>query len=340
LSRNTHTHDANNNTPEEAGSHTASTHTPLNGLSCTPYYNEPSKSESEMVYWSDIPTDSGYRSPFHDSDDGDEQYMTFEPDRGGWNNIRMAMETVLVMAHATGRTLVLPPEAEMYLLKKKGGKHKTEFGFNDFFHLDRLDKEHEGMKIITMETFLKRMAVTGKLGAVTLPDNSRIDWNGRMLEPLWQYLRNVGHIRANWNPNECVAAFPSSRGSDAVERMAQLFDNMASESNTGGRSLPKNEDYHGKPVPVDGSTEERLRELLDKRNGLCIYDVEMQSVPLIHFQAKHRLLTHFYSFVFFEDWKQDVWTKRFVRDHVRCSPPTPPTFSCLFYILRILPYLS
>ena len=34
----------------------------------------------------------------------------------GWNNIRMAMETVLVMAHAMGRTLVLPPQQKMYLL--------------------------------------------------------------------------------------------------------------------------------------------------------------------------------------------------------------------------------
>jgi hypothetical protein len=33
--------------------------------------------------------------------------MTFEPDGGGFNNIRMAMETVLAIAHASGRTLVL-----------------------------------------------------------------------------------------------------------------------------------------------------------------------------------------------------------------------------------------
>jgi hypothetical protein len=30
-----------------------------------------------------------------------------------------------------------------------------------------------------------------------------------------------------------------------------------------------------------------------------------------------RLLTHFYAFLFFEDWHQDLWTKRFVRDHLR-----------------------
>jgi len=30
-----------------------------------------------------------------------------------------------------------------------------------------------------------------------------------------------------------------------------------------------------------------------------------------------RILVHFYSFLFFEDYHQDLWTKRFVRDHLR-----------------------
>ena len=30
-----------------------------------------------------------------------------------------------------------------------------------------------------------------------------------------------------------------------------------------------------------------------------------------------RLLTHFYTFLFFEDWHQQLWTNRFVRDHLR-----------------------
>mmetsp|Transcript_9398 Transcript_9398/g.13492 ORF Transcript_9398/g.13492 Transcript_9398/m.13492 type:complete len:94 (+) Transcript_9398:481-762(+) len=63
-----------------------------------------------MVYWSDITSDASFESPFrakHDQGDGP-MYMTFEPDRGGWDYIRMAMETVVVMAHAMGRTIVIP----------------------------------------------------------------------------------------------------------------------------------------------------------------------------------------------------------------------------------------
>mmetsp|Transcript_9258 Transcript_9258/g.20460 ORF Transcript_9258/g.20460 Transcript_9258/m.20460 type:complete len:210 (-) Transcript_9258:1868-2497(-) len=80
-------------------------------------YGGPSSSKSidDMVYWSDIPSDSNVVSPFYD----EEKFLTFEPDRGGWNNIRMAMETILVMAHAMGRTVVLPPENHMYLLRVK-----------------------------------------------------------------------------------------------------------------------------------------------------------------------------------------------------------------------------
>lgn len=44
------------------------------------------------------------------------KYLTFEADRGGWNNIRMSLEIVFIIAAATGRTLVLPPDAPLYLL--------------------------------------------------------------------------------------------------------------------------------------------------------------------------------------------------------------------------------
>jgi len=88
------------------------------GISCEKYGGP--EDASEMVYWSDITSDASFESPFHAKhDQGDRpMYMTFEPDGGGWNNIRMAMETVVVMAHAMGRTLVIPPGQGMYLLRK------------------------------------------------------------------------------------------------------------------------------------------------------------------------------------------------------------------------------
>jgi hypothetical protein len=60
----------------------------------------------------------------------------------------MSLECLLVVAHATGRTLVIPPQQHLYLL---GEKHKDshdiiehdEMGFEDFFDLNLL-KSHLG----------------------------------------------------------------------------------------------------------------------------------------------------------------------------------------------------
>ena len=61
----------------------------LGGLSCAAYGGPSDEIAAEMVYWRDIPQDSDYMSPFkHKKKDGPVQYMTFEPDGGGWNNIR------------------------------------------------------------------------------------------------------------------------------------------------------------------------------------------------------------------------------------------------------------
>ena len=43
-------------------------------------------------------------------------------DQGGWNNVRMSLECLIVVAHAMGRTLVIPPQQHLYLL---GKNHKV-----------------------------------------------------------------------------------------------------------------------------------------------------------------------------------------------------------------------
>lgn len=94
--------------------------------------------------------------------------VVFEPDRGGWNNIRMAAETAMIFALATGRVLVLPPKAKWYLLDKvrhnrasllilsfticvvlsttpqnNGGKSEDNISsFSTFFDLKKVSKWH------------------------------------------------------------------------------------------------------------------------------------------------------------------------------------------------------
>lgn len=141
-------------------------------------------------------------------------FLPIKPDGGGWNNIRMAMETILGLAIATGRTLVLPPEQRMYLLAKNRGKQKTDFSFMDFFPMKELATENAALHMITMEEFLMREAMTGHLrdkntGEVSFPPENRTDWNGQDVKILKEWLRNVTHTPL-WDPNRCIAAFPAS----------------------------------------------------------------------------------------------------------------------------------
>jgi len=292
----------------------------LAGLHCDAYGGPSEEIAQEMVYWQDIPSDSDYMSPFHPR--GKEtQYMTFEPDGGGWNNIRMAMETVLAMAHATGRTLVLPPEQQMYLLTKGSAKQKREFSFNDFFHMDSIAKEHPGLEIITMKEFLEREAMTGKLkdkttGEISFPPGNITDWDGdtrKQRTILAPWISKVA-FEPVWNVGKCQAAFPASADPKDIQELRNLESSI--------KAWPKFEKFVGKPTPVDGPVVDRMKENGAGRSSLCIYDEAMQKEKLIHFSGRAkseggRLLVHFYAFLFFQDWRQDLWMKRFIRDHVR-----------------------
>ena len=278
-------------------------HHEVAGLSCEDHGGPSNEIAQEMVFWSDIEQDSNYKSPFYD----EEKYITFEPDHGGWNNIRMAMETILVLAHAMGRTLVLPPKKGMYLLGK-GEKHQNSFTFNDFFHLDAIALEHQGLNIITMEEFLKRKGVTGQLknlqsGEILKPPNDETNWDGKDAKKLYSYLEKVGKFPEGWEPTGCIAAIPSSKDPSNVNELQKMMDELVQSGNIPD---PDKGAYQGQPTPVDAPAKERLREMLAKRTNICIYDSELQNEQLIHFKidrsSKARMLTHFYAFVFFQDW--------------------------------------
>jgi hypothetical protein len=285
----------------------------LAGLNCGNYGGPSPELAQEMVYWSDIPLDAQYKSPFYKQ----RRYMTFEPDGGGWNNIRMAMETVVGLAVATGRTLVLPPEQRMYLLRKDTGKQRTHFSFAHFFPMLEIAQEHIGLQVLTMDEFLKAEAMTGNLrdkttGKVSFPPNNQTNWDGSNdVKVLKEWLRNVTHTPL-WNPGHCLAAFPASGDIREVENLQNMMQQIAHTDE---------EEFLGRPVPVDASTVDRMAENRAGRKELCVYDHEMQQELVVHFMCYHkmriRLLVHFYAFLFFEDWKQDLWMKRFIRDHVR-----------------------
>lgn len=102
----------------------------------------------DLAYWNDPQgkRDVEFRGHYQEPAN---RYLTFEADCGGWNNIRMSLEIILVLAAATGRILVLPPKAPFYLF---GDGKEGARSFGNFFNLDKLK---DRISVITMKEFVE-----------------------------------------------------------------------------------------------------------------------------------------------------------------------------------------
>jgi hypothetical protein len=234
----------------------------------------------------------------------------------------MAMETVITLAISMGRTIVLPPEKPIYLLNKANNE-KHSFTFRDFFQLEEAEAEHSHLKFISMDEYLSKVGMKGLLkdsdtGHVTFPPNNRTDWNkvgdGAKNE-MWEYIHKTSYMDHSWEPMSSFSYFPANStdlGPESRDRITKIVENIT--------SIP-GQDYTGNPNPVDAPVLDRLKEHLINRAGISFYDETMQKQKSIHFGTDQRkpvrFLLPFYAFHFFEDWKQALWTKRFVRDHLR-----------------------
>jgi GDP-fucose protein O-fucosyltransferase len=150
---------------------------------------------------------------------------------------------------------------------------------------------------------------------VEFPPGNRTDWDGTNQEEydlLRGYLRNVS-VTARWQPGTCLPAFPSSGKHEDIEVLQGLVLRAKGHQ---PKTHPETGLFHvDDPDPLS-----RLQDTLAGRKELCVYNEQLQKEKIVHFQMNHkeqlRLLVHFYAFIFFEDWKEDLWMKRFVRDHL------------------------
>ena len=311
--------------PPQKGPERATTKTKqpkIAGLNCDRFGGPSEEIAAEMVYWRDIPKDASFVSPYKKPPGGERQYLTFEPDEGGFNNIRMSMETATALAHAMGRILVLPPEQSMYLLSNDHNKTNNRFTFHKFFPFEAISEEHDAVEVISMEEFLTTEAMAGNLkdkeGNPSFPPNNATTFDGHLRngQQSWKWLRTVATASTASFTN-CVMVFPEKAGKEAVKSMQAIYDTM--DMMKQNHRLPSQ--YRNNPRQVDSSTKERLHEILSFRKEICMYSEDMQNSKVMHFMGDNdsgaRLLVHFYAFLFFEDWKQELWTKRYVRDHLR-----------------------
>ena len=190
--------------------------------------------------------------------------------------------------------------------------------FDDFYDIEAISAKQDGLTIISMEEFLSREAVTGKLKSMTTdeaiyPPNNQVNWHAQRLEPLWDYITKVSRT-FNWKPEECVLAFPA-KGADDQHLFSMMADVLLEKDS---RPFPNYMEFQGKPVNVDAPTIERFREVLAGRRKICMYDWDMHTKnDVVHFKAeenKERLILPYYAFIFFEDWRQETFAMRFVRD--------------------------
>jgi len=316
-------------------------------LSCKRYGGSSDEHAAEMVYWRDRPQDKFLSSPGTGVPSSN-KYLTFEPDQGGFNNVRMAFETAIALSIAMGRILVLPPTTNFYLLSKRRHGKNTPLGVSDFFHLDSVEAEHATtgvFRTMSMNDFLHREALTGNLhdtktGQATFPFENRTNWNGAgynwdaasvgTSSRLWKWLRN-STVALDWNNSQCVAAFPNGLDLASNAALLDAAGQIKAEDDAyeavllhAGKPLSKAwrsraASFDGRPTPVNASATDRLREMIVDRRELCMYNETLQEADVIHVKGSSggRMLIHFYAFLFFQDWRQDLWMKRFVRDHLR-----------------------
>ncbi|CAM9812688.1 unnamed protein product [Heterosigma akashiwo] len=191
----------------------------------------------------------------------------------------MAMETVMVFAHATGRILVMPPEQPLYLLNKEKGKQAH--GFGDFFQLDDIS-DTTSLKIIEMEDFVRDYAADGNV----LPEPYKgptdiYSTSGR--KALWAYLRKISE-KPKWDADKVGIVFP-----------------------------PHPTDL-GRPVdPGIGETASFLYDRPTKKTREAVtYNKELRAARVIHFpadpKAGYRYLTRFYTFLHFQNAFMDGTT--------------------------------
>lgn len=287
-----------NSAQEETGLQSSSAGEPFDPRKLPPdvsYYRLNCLHGHLMSYWRP-PTEADLRyvSPFA-SHGPPNKYVTFEPDVGGWNNIRMQMELVLVFAYATGRTLVLPPDQPMYLLQAGKG-HQKAHSFADFFPFEKIK---ERVPVLSMEEFMAKEAVTGHLrrndSAVLYPPGNKTVFEGMNREErlgMWAYLRQV-------------AACPKWKG---LEQYLIIPHSPASSLSSSSID------------PAQQQAIEARRARIAANRTAQFYDSYWQDQPVIHFISKpelgYRLLEHFYTFLHFDDPAMDKLYKRFVRDYV------------------------
>jgi hypothetical protein len=248
-----------------------------------------------VKYWHT--TTDCYTSPLREKNGlsasvSDRRYVVFQPDLGGWNNIRMSLEVTIVFALVTGRILVLPPRSVLYLLNKNKKWEDNKTGVEDYIDFNRITIGR-GVELMSMTDFLQEAAVPGRL-LKEYPFAKGTTAEEIKGKDLWAYLEQACYSR-KWQPGKTFLAFN-------ISSPAKIWDSSAQSEQSARLSA----------MAIPGQ---------DRR--MNPYNAEMDSHRAIFFSGgpSNRLLTLFYAYLFFLRPEEERVVKRFVRDRVRYHDP-------------------
>lgn len=260
---------------------------------------------SFMSYWDDPLSDADrlFRSPFLENPltldelntkPKERRYLSFEPDPGGFNNIRIEFEIMFVFAAATGRTLILPPDTPFYLLQRDSKvKHR---GLMNFFH--RFD---DVVDVVSTEEFYKEEVLGKNLFSLPRDEETRT----KLLNSI-----SKCNFRIN-SENSCVPVF------DHLSEIAAFVPDWNGEHHC----LVMDDKNWYRNAQTNITVE--MHRFCGTRQP-AFYNVTIHDAPLLHFRTginhkETRLLAHFYAFIYFVNPRVGNFYKRLVRNRCRYS---------------------
>eukprot|EP00597_Dinobryon_sp_UTEXLB2267_P001604 CAMPEP_0170076738 /NCGR_PEP_ID=MMETSP0019_2-20121128/13684_1 /TAXON_ID=98059 /ORGANISM="Dinobryon sp., Strain UTEXLB2267" /LENGTH=426 /DNA_ID=CAMNT_0010288625 /DNA_START=369 /DNA_END=1649 /DNA_ORIENTATION=- len=211
----------------------------------------------------------------------------------------MAAETAMLFAHATGRTLVLPPQEKWYLLDKGSHPDENKASFRMFFDLSKVS---EAMKIISMEQFLDTVAFKGLLKQPIPPRfrtaqafiGEKTYWEGN--NRVYRYLETACHTRV-WETVKTFVGFNITHDKQFGTINTDISGTNSADPNTRFRKMT-----------VGG------------RRTMFAYDQQLHSERCLFFPGdyrdEYRLLIHYYVYLYWADPHLEQIYKRIVRDRL------------------------
>lgn len=283
-------------------------------------YACPVRVPTSMRYWTRPVAELPGDAPAYDV----EAYLTFVPDFGGLNNVRLGLENALSLARASGRVLVLPPIQPYYLLNScKGG---CEYSLADFF--PALLQSQDRARVVTSAAFfleiLPRLAKSGRLPEGAWPPDDKILNAARRCVPMHVAAASC-YALYDWLDRNFLALIPKT------ETTVVLFGEARARKALDAKEVDARVDKLRFDPPewtLYGESAKRLwRDTVD---GDALLGDRTKAIAHVrsagwrthgadihHIDSAGRLLVPFYTYVVFVDHASQNLHKRLVRDLVR-----------------------